>query len=176
LKPDIDIFFEENWDALQEAAKKISSNNSQWEDLLHLCLEDFLQKENLPEIIASGGGRFYLIRMMMNQFRSTTSYFHKQYREDIQEFNANVSEESEDPYTSEEEDPDYQAQIEDLLTKLPWYDRNLFEIYAIEGHSMSSLSRATGISRTSISLTLNRVKKYLKENINYANIKTQKKP
>lgn len=176
MKSEIDYFFEENWNSLQEAAKKISNNDVQWEDLLHLCLEDFLQKENLSEIILSGGGKFYLIRMMMNQYRSNTSYFHKQYREDIHEFDPNLSEESEDPYADEEIDPDYQGQIEELLSKLPWYDRNLFEIYAIEQHSMSSLSRATGISRTSITLTLKRVKDYLKQNINYADIKTQKKP
>ena len=172
MKSDLDIFFEENWIALQDAAQKISNQDDQWEDLLHLCLEDFLAKENVNEIIGSGGGRFYLIRMMLNQYRSSTSWFHKTYRQPVEENNPNFEEEYEDPYEQEEPQPDYEQQIQELLAQLPWYDRNLFEIYALENHSMSSLARATGISRTSISLTIKRVKLYLKNNLNHANIKT----
>ena len=105
MKSDLDIFFEENWIALQDAAQKISNQDDQWEDLLHLCLEDFLAKENVNEIILSGGGRFYLIRMMLNQYRSSTSWFHKTYRQPVEENNPNFEEEYEDPYEQEEPKP-----------------------------------------------------------------------
>jgi plasmid maintenance system antidote protein VapI len=41
----------------------------------------------------------------------------------------------------------------------------LFETFVEENHTVSSLARATGIPRTSVSLTINRVRRFLKENI-----------
>ena len=52
-----------------------------------------------------------------------------------------------------------------LLAGLNWYDRMLFETFVEAGHTVSSLARSTGIARTSVSLTINRVRRYLKKNI-----------
>jgi uncharacterized protein YerC len=41
----------------------------------------------------------------------------------------------------------------------------LFKTFVEGGHTYSSLSRDTGIPRTSISLTVNRVREYIKQNL-----------
>jgi len=60
---------------------------------------------------------------------------------------------------------DQLTQIQNALENLNWYDKMLFEIFVKENHTISSLSRATGIPRTSVNLTINRVRTYLKKSI-----------
>jgi len=151
----------DNYPELQSAAKKISGNHELWEELLSYCLEEFLFKPNLQEIIQSGGGRFYIVRMMMNQFRSTTSPFYQKYRTPTVEIEFQDYEEPE-VYVDH---TDKLTQIQDALANLNWYDKMLFEIFVKENHTISSLSRATGIPRTSVNLTITRVRNYLKKSI-----------
>lgn len=152
---------QENYSELQSAAKKITGNHELWEELLHYCLEEFLFKPNIQEIIQSGGGRFYVVRMMMNQFRSTTSPFYTKHRLPT------VDIEFEDVVEPEvfADHSDQLTQIQNALENLNWYDKMLFEIFVKENHTISSLSRATGIPRTSVNLTINRVRTYLKKSI-----------
>jgi DNA-directed RNA polymerase specialized sigma24 family protein len=57
------------------------------------------------------------------------------------------------------------GRVQAEIKKLPWYDRMLMDVYVDEGHTISSLSRATGIPRTSISLSINRIRKHLRKSI-----------
>jgi len=155
----------DNYPELQSAAKKISGNHELWEELLSYCLEEFLFKENVNDIIQSGGGRFYIVRMMMNQFRSTTSPFYRKYRIPVTVLDFDFYEEPE----VYKEETDSLTQIQNALANLNWYDKMLFEIFVKENHTISSLARATGIPRTSVNLTINRVRNYLKKSI-YAQI------
>ena len=99
---------------------------------------------------------------MLNQFRSTTSPFYTKYRtltEDI------TDEFGEEPEVFQDH-TDNLTKIQDALAQLSWYDKMLFEIFVKENHTISSLSRATGIPRTSVNLTINRVRTYLKKALN----------
>lgn len=154
----IDQFVNENYPVLEEAAKKISGNDPLWQELLHYTLDEFLRKSNVDEIIESGGGRFYCVRIMMNSFRSTTSPFYTTYRKPSDSIQEAVHVEEEDDNTE-----DLVKKIKSELNKLPWYDRMLFETFVDEGHTISSLARATGIPRTSISLSINRIRKHIKK-------------
>lgn len=156
----IDTFFKENYDALKEAAIKISGNDPLWEELLHYTIDEFLRKKHVEDIISSGGGRFYCVRIMMNSFRSTTSPFYTLYRRPSSDIEDVADLSIEEDNTNEIADK-IRAEIE----KLTWYDKMLFEIYLDEGHTISSLARATGIPRTSISLSINRIRKHIKKNL-----------
>jgi hypothetical protein len=154
-----------NYNPLLDAAKKISGNSDLATELLHYSLEQLLTKTNVQEIVDSGGAQFWVIRTMMNSWRSTTSKFYVLYRkslyntEDISYLvNDVVDEDAVDV-------SEISNQINRELDALYWYDRDLFRMYVNESHTISSLSRATKIPRTSISLTINRVKSYLKTKI-----------
>ncbi len=151
----------ENYPELQSAAQKITGGDELWEELLHYCLEEFLVKPNITEIVQSGGGRFYVVRMMLNQFRSTTSPFYHKYRTPTEDITQEFGEEPE----VFQDHSDNLTRIQDALAELPWYDKMLFEIFVKESHTISSLSRATGIPRTSVNLTISRVRTYLKKSI-----------
>lgn len=153
----IDRFIQDNYENLQEAARTISGNDPLWEDLLHYTIDEFLRKKDVEAIIESGGGRFYCVRIMMTAFRSSTSPFYHTYRK-----TNNTLTDIPETYDVEDETEYLTEKVKAELQKLSWYDRMLFTTFAEEGHTISSLARATGIPRTSISLSINRIRKHLK--------------
>ena len=143
---------------LIRAAKKITGGSELAMDLLHYSIEELYNKPNTEAIVQSGGLRFYLVRIMMTQWRSTTGPFFKQFGDrHNKEVHENTKEEE-----IEHLDLD---RINQLLKDLDWYDQLLFKTFAEGQHTYSSLSRETGIPRTSISLTINRVRAYIKQNL-----------
>jgi RNA polymerase sigma factor (sigma-70 family) len=151
-------FLEQEYPRLQEAAKKITGNHELQMDLLHYAIEELAGKRNLDSILASGGGRFYLVSIMLTQWRSQTGPFYKQFIKEGRDI---------DHYeqSDEQEEPLDVKRINKLLDTLPWYDRELFKLYVDGDHTYSSLSRETKIPRTSISLTIKRVRNYIKKNL-----------
>ena len=158
----IEEFINENYLPLKEAAERISSGHDLAQELLHYTIDEFLRKKDVEIIIDSGGGRFYCVRIMLNSWKSVTSPFYHTYRKPGE--NINIEELQDVP---EYDDPTTQIadRIKEELAVLPWFDRKLFEVFLNEGHTISSLARATGIPRTSISLSINRIRRHIKKNI-----------
>ena len=154
------MFLTDNYLPLKEAAQRISSNNKLSEELLHYAIDEFLKKPNAEEIVLSGGARWFCVKILMNSWKSTSSKFYFTYRKESVGL-----EDIEDVVDDDEDLTDFARRTKEELAKLPWYDRMLFEAFVNEGHTVSSLSRATGIPRTSVSLTLNRVRKHIKSNL-----------
>jgi DNA-directed RNA polymerase specialized sigma24 family protein len=153
---------QENYGELKTAASRISSNDALSEELLHFCIEEFLKKKDCAAIVSSGGGRFYIVRIMLNQWKSTTSEFFHTYRKHNDEITDEFADETyeEDPAFMERAD-----RVREELARLPWYDRKLFETFVSENHTVSSLARATEIPRTSVSLTINRIRRHIRSAI-----------
>lgn len=153
-----DQYLKEDYKALMEAADKITGRNELAIDLLHYAIEEMSHKQNLQAIVDSGGARFYCVCIMSTQWRSATGPFYKQFvrqHDDIDNYDSPIETEEHFDYTK----------MNDLLEQINWYDRELFKLFADGRHTYSSLSRETGIPRTSISLTINRVRKFLKKHI-----------
>ena len=158
----IEQFVNENYLVLKEAAEKISGNDAPSEELLHYTLDEFLRKRDVEQIIESGGGRFYCVRIMMTQWKSVTSPFYHTYRKPNSVCDVESLEEIPD---YDDPTPQIADRIKEELAVLPWFDRKLFEVFLTESHTISSLARATGIPRTSISLSINRIRRHIKKNI-----------
>ena len=158
----IEEFINENYLPLKEAAERISSGHDLAQELLHYTIDEFLRKKDVEIIIDSGGGRFYCVRIMLNSWKSVTSPFYHTYRKPAE--NIDIEDIQDVP---EYDDPTTEIadRIKDELSVLPWFDRKLFEVFLNEGHTISSLARATGIPRTSISLSINRIRRHIKKNI-----------
>jgi hypothetical protein len=141
---------------LIEASKKITNNHELHMDLLHYALEELYSKKNYEEIINSGGVRFYVVRIMLTQWRSNTGPFYKMF------FNQKSNEISEDIIDYKEYD---QQELEYIkaLEDLAWYDKELFKIFSDKQHTISSLSRETGIPRSSVDITIKKVRKILRK-------------
>lgn len=151
-------FLEHDYTALVDAAHKITGSSDLSYDLLHYAIEEMSNKSNLQDIVDSGGARFYCVRIMMTQHRSQTGPFYKQFVKPSEPLEYHDKPETEDQLLDIKK-------VNKLLDDLNWYDRSLFKLFAEGNHTYSSLSRETKIPRTSISLTINRVRKYIKKNI-----------
>lgn len=160
----LDEFMSENYEDLLSSARKISQNSPLSDELLHYALDEFLHKENCDDILQSGGAQFYLVRIMLNSWRSTTSPFYRNYRKPSDSIEDHSYLEYEEG--DREEIEELAAEVQASLNSLSWFERELLRVYIEEGHNMSSLSRATKIPRTTISLTINRVRTHIKNKIN----------
>lgn len=158
----IEKFIKDNYNKLKEASQNITKSDALSEDLLHYSIEALLEKENLQEILESGGAYFYIIRIMLNNWKSNTSPFYKIFRIECQntDFLYLIEDKVEEDNTLQL----YNNMIVEL-NKLNWYERELFLLYVKDNHTISSLSKETHIPRTSVSKTINGVKKHLKNKV-----------
>lgn len=157
-----------NWSKLETAAKNVSQGHHLWQDLLNHCLLDFLQKEQVEQIIKDGYAQFYIVRIMLNQWRSVTSPFYKLYRSNshLSVEESNLSE----WYHPDEIEPDWDLDkvnvildhMEEDRKGAGWYHKKLIDLYA-ETPNYKRLAQMTGISRTSISKSVNRARDEIKK-------------
>ena len=157
-----------NYGTLQEMARTITRNRSpDWEELCHdtvLALYATNPK-TIKELLERNQLRFWAARIMLNQYNSSTSAYHYTYRKP-EERNRKAAHEIRE--WSEPEDVDHQA-IEDLyqvvqegLQEVPKFDRLVTSVYFHHGHSLNTLSEATGISRTILYKAIKRTKHAIK--------------
>ena len=97
---------QENYRELKEAANRISGNSHLASELLHYCVDQFLRRKDCEAIVLSGGGRFYIVRIMMNQWASTTSDFFHTYRRNDEQIKGEIEDQiyEEDPRIYSPED------------------------------------------------------------------------
>lgn len=143
-----------NYQALQEMAKTITRNRApDWEELCHETIlalygsnpdliRDLIQKKHL---------RYWAARIMLNQYNSSTSAYHYTYRKP-EERNRKAAAEIE--AWSQPDEVDHEAIeklhvfIEQEMSELPKFERLVTAVYFHHGHSLNTLSKASGISRT----------------------------
>lgn len=160
MKEDIDLWVKENYTSLLEITKNLKGVEDY--DVLHYALEEFLKKKNVLDIIQSGGGRFYIINILLRALRSETNpYYKAENRNHL-------------PITTEPQYEEYEGEffkgltdsiVMEKLENVFWYDKEVFLLYMTGGYTYKTLSDETGISRTSLNYTVNKVKDYLKEKI-----------
>jgi len=176
---------------LREACMRLSSSSELSEELLHYTLVAFLDRPDTQRIIDSGGGFYFCLRIATNAWKSTTSPFYRTYRDprlriplnekhpDAKlEYDRDDTDRITNPTghvdkikralmqndSSEEMEVLYEK-IDKALSELSWYERELTRAYAEHGGNAARLSRVTKIPRTSINLTISRVRQYIKKRI-----------
>ena len=107
--------------------------------------------ERLEQLIKDKQIKWYFIRLCKNSYYSKTSKYYYKYNR---------------PYT----DISFNDMINDILSELYWYDRELFRLYVLgdndgKRYTYSSLSKKTKISRMNIYITIKKVKEYIKERL-----------
>jgi len=146
------------------------------EDLLHEALFACLKyPEEKMEFIKQDGKLFFFVaRIMANMYHSKTStyyyqiarFYDKHTLQDCTKMQKFI-------FTNDTSQQESIEQIELLLSKLYWYDREVFKLYyfgELDGnrYTLQSLADKTGISRRSIFTTIKNVKTYIKKQINGA--------
>ena len=125
-------------------------------------------KEKINDIIKQKKLTFYIVRIMMNQYQSNTSPYHKKYRrtkhkEHLKEFYIYTKEPLTKEKMQEFEDREKKLQwIEQKLKNLSWFDVEVFKIYYKEKYSLNTMSKATKINRSTLGKSIRYIKNYLK--------------
>ena len=97
-----DRWISENYTEIKGWLKKITRNQNQdvVDDFVHDVMMIFLNHEKADELILRNEARWFIVRIGLNQWRSTTSHHHKTYRppflELLESFNNNPQLEEKD--------------------------------------------------------------------------------
>jgi DNA-directed RNA polymerase specialized sigma24 family protein len=161
-----------NYKLLGDAINRITSNDSLSEELLHYTLTAFLERPDAQQIVDSGGGFYFCLRIATNSWKSTTSPFYRIYRDPnprqpLTDMHAEQGEEQDLFEGDQPENLDLYKKIDTLLADLNWYETELTKAYAEHNCNASLLAKVTNIPRTSINLTLNRVRAHIKTKLSH---------
>ena len=162
------------YDKYKEVALNICRDEDKADDVVQMVMEACLkmQKATLQDIYDKDGLLWYIIRMISLNINSKTSRYYYKYNKYYELFEGN-STATYSLYNYENTPGDNNRSsthirldsIDDLLSSLYWYDRELFLTYYRDSYTLDSLAAKTGISRTSIFNTLKKVRDFIKDNI-----------
>ena len=164
-------YLDKSYQNLLDISKRITSNrHPDYEDLLHETILTLYNadQEKIKIIIEKKQLTFYIVRIMLNQYQSNTSPYHKKYRKQynekqLKEFYIYTKE----PLTKEkmkqlEEQENRLQWIDEKLKHLSWFDVEVFKIYYRENYSLNTMSKATKINRSTLGKSIRFIKNYLK--------------
>lgn len=162
-----------NYGMLLTVCKNITKNNELTDDLFQHCVTVLLEydEEKLLPMIKNNTIKFFFIRIVVNNWSSSTSPFHKQFRERNydyieNEFDFNITEEEYD-----HEIDSKAAFVRDYLDKQHWYVKKVFELKIDENMSYQQIKDLTNIPRSSLFSTFDKTRKKIKEEYNKNNNK-----
>ena len=164
-------YITQHYDALEQMAKNITKGrHPDWEDLLHIALEAIwtADREKMDALVTKRQLRYWVARIMLNQYNSTASKYHYLYRnEDSKARKAQYDLELSRQDTVElmEYREHLLDEMHDHLATVPEFERLLTTLYYMEDHSFTSLAQATGISRTTIYKAIKRARHEIREKL-----------
>ncbi len=137
-------------------SKRICKGNTQYEDVAHYIISDFLENPKALALIESGDAMSYLSGALWRSFNSSTSPYHTVYREKGRVHSLPDFFDHTDDNTYDYNRDLLIEHIEGILTDMEidsiesWYKSTLFKMYLKTGN-YSEIARKTNIPRTSIS-------------------------
>ena len=185
-------WIENNYTNIVQWAKNMTKGDALAEELAHYSIEQFITHKRYEEINEKHMGdpnfghcRGFILAIMRNSWygkKSEFSRIHKAHRADIGHRKRNVSPNKFMELLENKEQQDYDYGTDYIIeaihgileemsidTKDLWYQGKLFQMW-MEDSNFSSISRATGIPRTSISNAVAEAKEYIKQQLNLRGI------
>ena len=153
----LDRYITENYGDLQKMAKTITKGkHPDFEELLHESLLSVYEaaRQKMEGLISKKQLKYWIARIMLNQYNSSSSRFHYRYRKhdirvkDGARYIRQWHEEGDMSHLERRER--HLDLLEGSLHQKPFFERYITLLYYREKHSLKSLSEATGISRTTI--------------------------
>ena len=152
-------------------SQRICKGSVEHEDVAHHVIGEFLENARAQELIDKNEAMKYMSGMIWRSFNSSTSPYHKIYRQKgrmhkLHDWKAEQLENTEYDY-----DTDYVIEaIEVLLEEMQiestelWYRAMLFKMW-LKTPNFSELERKTKIPRTSISQAVSEAKTYIRQEL-----------
>jgi len=154
-------YLEKNYDDLLQAAHRIAGRDG--DDLFHEVILQLYQTkdETIKGLLDRGQMKYWILRVMVNNYNSKTSRYHYKWRKDMErrrKFARHIMDWWDGDGVAAHRDA-LLSHIEERLAELPWFDAEVFAIYFEEGHTLDLFAEATGISRHTLYTTIRRVRK-----------------
>jgi DNA-directed RNA polymerase specialized sigma24 family protein len=152
-------------DEYKSLCRVICKGSSIYKDLYQeLFIILLMQPEaKIEEMYLKGQLKWFVVRILKNQFESKTSPFYKKYgkyRDSVSELIFEVRDE-----TEEQDDSVKDEIIKELNTckdQNDYYEKTLFKEYVVCGENFNELSRLTKIDYRSVRYTVNNLKLKIK--------------
>lgn len=168
----IDKFFIKEREQLVLVASKYVRQNAS--DLVQdVIVQIYSDKDKYYKICERGELFFYLIRIFrLAGFSKTSQYYYKYRRHEekhrpLDEASLSCDEVEEEWMESEIQLDNWttrmMSSVEGVLTDLNWFESQLFKIYYLHNHTITTLSNDTGIARTTINRSVRKTKAYLQK-------------
>lgn len=142
----------EHWDEVQKIARVIAEGKEpDSSELAQEVAVVMLEKEEtLDRLVERGVVKYWVVRVCLNNYRSSTSRFHYKFRRRMPD----AAVEHWKHVTTDTQEKELMERqlsfIEREARGLDEYERMIFRVYWEEGHSLNSMAEATGIKRSSI--------------------------
>jgi hypothetical protein len=159
----VDKWFSHNYNKLKTICKSVSKENDV-DELLHFCIDILISNDKFNNIVEDSGKIYYFTRVVINNWKSTSSPYYTTYRKEKPKI---IDYDIELPNIEGEEEVEIDMdwvrnQLEELKVK-DWYYARLFELYIDEGCSLTKLNKRTTIPLAPLSRDINKVRTILKE-------------
>lgn len=177
LSRTVETFLSEYYDEIVTMSSKICRGHRDHLDVAHYCIADFAVHDRAEELIDANRAMNFLSGMIHRSFNSSTSPYHKLYRQSGRvHANGNNDQSHKAFHTRKQEDYDHSIDFmtEAILGVLEemkvsgdkdiWYMAVLFEMW-LDNPNYSELSRKTQIPRTSISQAVQQCREYVQEQL-----------
>jgi DNA-directed RNA polymerase specialized sigma24 family protein len=165
MRKEVETFITQHYYDLLTIAKKITKSNQLSQELLHECILQLYDKDDIILTRYDDNSiKYYITAIMRINWNSNTSPFYYKIRResakyvDITEI-LNMEAEQE---TFEREE--ILCILEQEFCDLNWFHKSLFELYMTLG-SLSKVSKQTGIPLTSVSTYIKQSKIEIKQKI-----------
>lgn len=137
-------------------------------DLLQEIMIILLEKpKKLIEAYEGKWLRYLFVNISSKQFFSSSSPYHKKYRQPFNELNydMNIEDISDIDYKTEMELKNSLLQTALENTKLSWYQQNLMRYYFDENLSYKKIEKETGIDHSSIFIEIHKCLRKIRESL-----------
>lgn len=160
MKEGVNKWITDNYQDLYNTTKNIVNGNDAdiLDDLFQEVIIMFIENKKSEDIVKRHKeAKWFFIRILLNQYRSSTSYFHKQYRRVIKGVEPidDITNQVEEEYDIDTDILiDYNLEIieEMLLSEdnLERYYAFIMMMYFSNGHNFAEVARLLKVSRTTI--------------------------
>jgi RNA polymerase sigma factor (sigma-70 family) len=161
----IEEIYKNHLDWLYKVAYNFSQSDEAARDLLQDMFIYLLEMKNIEKIRYKNSiNTFYLYKIIKSRYLASKSP--KNCYKELSEDWDNQSEEYD--YISDKE---FSRKIDIITHELgengdcDWFDKQLFKVYHYEEHSLTSLSKATSISRSACYNSIKKFKKHIKSKV-----------
>ena len=163
----VEIVYINHHSWILQVAFNFTQDTNSAEDLTQELYVYLMEMKNIDKIRYNNTvNLFYIYKIVKSKFLNSIKQSKKL---NLTQINEDYLEVAEEIY-NEDKDAEFErliAKTKHLLeTEVHWFDSKLLQTYVDENHSIASLHKVTGISKSSIWTSLNKSKQYIRENIN----------